>query len=518
MMENYINEKKIGTFAINGNDYLGELKLSGEDSLLTVWGDSRATSILGHNLPGQIHCLFSDLQRATLIGLANFGGGSHSKKRPDGDYETRHYSDIYPNYVLFGDRYIDKEECTFEALEFVTSHSTTLFHDYSSFQDIMHTNKEMVEQLTTEDSFKSNELYGHSSSERDIKIGDHPIISIYTGYHELCVFDTSIGRIEIKNIPSHQLASSNGYSIENKVSCTIRFSRQLNFEQANKKLAPLLSFFELIMGRRLQVLEYKLHAPSSKEYPDTFEIYQCRNITIEEGEKTPLPAQRLIHVESNSSEFETVVKNWLARQNEWQDARWQFFGSFTENQYDTDRLIKVANMFDIIPDSAYGGKVELTTELQTAKTNCRKIFKELPESIERNSILGALGRLGTKSLKHKIQTRVAIIKSAISVDLPDIEFITEHSVDCRNHFVHGGKRKFDYYDNFDMVCFFINTLEFIYGLSELIESGWDFDNWKSNSPMNHPFVWYIENYQINLRKLQSVTKSRFNAIFSSKYS
>lgn len=29
-MENYINEKKIGTFAINGDDYLGELKLRGK--------------------------------------------------------------------------------------------------------------------------------------------------------------------------------------------------------------------------------------------------------------------------------------------------------------------------------------------------------------------------------------------------------------------------------------------------------------------------------------------------------
>jgi hypothetical protein len=121
-------------------------------------------------------------------------------------------------------------------------------------------------------------------------------------------------------------------------------------------------------------------------------------------------------------------------------------------------------------------------------------------------MLGALGRLGGKSLKEKIKIRAAIIESSISTDLIDIHKVISHSVDCRNYFVHGGNRKFDYYDNFDSVCFFINTLEFIYGVSELIDSGWNFENWISTAPMNHPFFWYIDNYNFNLKELRPLAR------------
>ncbi|WP_017223506.1 HEPN domain-containing protein [Moritella dasanensis] len=499
------NEKNIGTFSINGKDYLGELKLSGSNSLLTVWGEDRATSVLGHNLPDQIHGSFNDLKKVTLLDLFNFGGGHNSKQRSDGNYDYRYFSEICPSYVILGDRYIAKEEQSFEAIEFFITHSSTLFFDSQTFHDVIHTNKEMVERLITEDHSKSEELYENSFPRRSIKVGDYPIVSIYTGAHEIISFDTSLGRVEICNRPLHQLASPNGYKLENKVSCTIRFTKNLNFEQANKTTPPLLSIFELILGCKLEIIEYKLHSPSTKEYPEIFDIYQCRESLNNDDEKIPHPAQRLIHVESNQDEFKRVVCNWLIKKDDWQDARWQFFGSFAENKYDTDRLIKVANMFDIIPTSAYGKKNNLPTELEAAKQECRKIFKGLPDSIERGSILGALGRLGTKTLKHKIQIRTDIIKSGASYDFTNIELVISQSVDCRNYFVHGGNQKFDYYDNLDMVCFFISTLEFIYGVSELLESGWDFNNWKYNSPMNHPFYFYLESYQFNINKLKNIT-------------
>jgi hypothetical protein len=502
-MTNEMNENNFGVFKINGEDYVGELGLNGRDSSLTVWGGDRSISVLGHNLPDQIHGSFNDLKKVTLLDLFSLGGGNNSRQRSDGNYENRYFSEICPNYVIIGDRHIESEEKSFEAIEFVITHSNSLFYDIQSFHEVIHTNKEMVERLIADDYSKSEELYGYSSLGKKVKVGDYPIVSIFTGSYEIISFDTPLGKVEICNRPLHQSASPNGYKLENKVSCVIRFSENLNFEQANKTTPPLLSIFELILGCKQEITEYKLHSPSEKEYPEIFDIYQCRESVLKDKEKSPHPAQRLIHVESNQDEFKRVVCNWLIRQGDWQDAKWQFLGSFAENTYSTDRLIKVANMFDIIPDSAYGEKTVLAIEVENAKHECRNIFKVLPDSIERSSILGVLGRLGTKTLKHKIKIRTDIIKSKTSHDFPNIELVITQSVDCRNHFVHGGNKKFDYYANFDMICFFISTLEFIYGVSELLESGWDFDNWKSNSPMNHPFCLYLESYQFNINKLEN---------------
>lgn len=512
-MEKYINKTNTGTFKIRDTDYLGELKLSGKDSMLTIWSDNNATSVIQYNLPEQIHGLFNDLQKFTLLNLVSLGIRGFSKKADNGDYDSRHSGMIHPHYVLFGDRYVEADECCFEALEFVTSHSTTLFNDYGSFTRVINAKKEIIEKLLANDFVKSQELLeeiGHtiSRSSRVVDIGDHPIISIYTGSDEICAFDSPLGRIEINNKPSQTTPSSRGFKVENKVTCTIRFSDLLNFKQANTKIGPLLYLFGLILGEQLDVTEFKLHALSSKEYPDTFDVYECNKYLTESDQESIYSHQRLICVESNKSEFQTVINTWLQRQDEWQDARWQFFESFNQTNYTTDRLIKVANLFDIIPEGAYGEKVELATEVAQAKSDCKKILKTLPLSAERNSMLQALGRLGTKSLKDKLQIRVGIINDTTSANLTNIKLVIDHSIDCRNYFVHGGAKikKFDYYNNFGMICFFIDTLEFIYGVSELLDAGWDFENWRSRSPTGHTFYTYLCNYQENLIELQNLTK------------
>lgn len=507
-IKNYINKTHFCKYRFKDNDYQGEMKLKGNDSFLRVWPGSEVIDELDQNYPEQMHGSLNDFTKVTFLDLVNFGKGGNSKQLPNGEYEGNYYHQLYPHTVVFGDRHFEKEELCFESLEFVTSYSTILFNNRISFKQVLHAEKDVIEDLLAEDYEKSKALLGDPFPPFEKpEIGDHPQISIDTGLYEICAFDSPLGRIKIQNSPTVYGMGSHGYKTENKVTCTIEFSEKLNFEHADKKLRPLVSFFELIMGEKLQVLEYRLYAPSMKDYPDSFDVYRCIKNTKKKG-KTPHPSERLIRVEEETNEFASVVNKWLIRQDEWQDARWQFFSSFKKNKYDQDRLIKVANMFDLIPDSAYVDEVQLSIEVQNAKAKCREIFKELPDSSERSSILGALGRLGSKTLKNKIRTRITIIKNVASINLPDIEFITDHSVDCRNHFVHGGKRKFDYYENIDMVIFFIRTLEFVFGVSELIEAGWDFETWNDNPHLSgHPFNFYLENYIRHYLELQSIVKA-----------
>ena len=94
-----------------------------------------------------------------------------------------------------------------------------------------------------------------------------------------------------------------------------------------------------------------------------------------------------------------MLGRWLAVDHDRADARVQFSDGFSNgNQYDVRRLVSSANMFDILPASAVPNDVELSDELQKAKAEARRIFKDLPRSAERDSVLGALGRLGKASL------------------------------------------------------------------------------------------------------------------------
>jgi hypothetical protein len=101
-----------------------------------------------------------------------------------------------------------------------------------------------------------------------------------------------------------------------------------------------------------------------------------------------------------------MLEHWLIRDQDWRAARGRFFKSSSKGRaYGHDRLIAAANVFDILPSSAVPPKTEISEELEAAKNRCRDIFKGLPDSPERSSVLGELGRVGKSRLKQKIRYR-----------------------------------------------------------------------------------------------------------------
>ena len=87
--------------------------------------------------------------------------------------------------------------------------------------------------------------------------------------------------------------------------------------------------------------------------------------------------------------------------------------------------------------------------------------------------------------------------------LPDLDTVLFEAVDCRNHFVHGSKTKINYVRN-EYLFFFVDTLEFVFAASELIDSGWDITRWmKQWTSLSHPFSRFMIEYngpQKRLRK------------------
>jgi hypothetical protein len=205
-------------------------------------------------------------------------------------------------------------------------------------------------------------------------------------------------------------------------------------------------------------------------------------------------------------QFASVMTSWLERQELWHDARWRFFNSYSEERhYDIDRLVASANMFDILPQSTVPSDNPLTFDVMTARETCRKLFHELPNSPERDSVLNCLGRLGKSSLKRKVRHRAHLLLDQAEEVFTDLIRVTDEAVNCRNFYVHGSKGAFDYERNFDMVVFFTNSLEFVFAGSDLIEAGWDFKRWlKQGSSMTHPFGRYKVVYRASLNRLSSL--------------
>ncbi len=131
-------------------------------------------------------------------------------------------------------------------------------------------------------------------------------------------------------------------------------------------------------------------------------------------------------------------------------------------------------MFDILPASAVPPDVTLPPELIDARLRGRELFGALPDTPERNSVLNALGRIGKSNLKGKIRHRAESILNALGDRFENLMSVVDEAVDCRNHYVHGNPPSYDYASNFlETAAFFTDTLEFVFGASDLMQSGWD---------------------------------------------
>jgi hypothetical protein len=162
-------------------------------------------------------------------------------------------------------------------------------------------------------------------------------------------------------------------------------------------------------------------------------------------------------------------------------------------------------MFDILPDSAVPPVVEVSDELKAAKECSQQMFRALPRTPERDSVLNALGRIGKSALKQKIRHRADSVVKATGSRLGEINTVTDEAVNCRNHYVHGSDPSFDYNAHSDMVEFFTDALEFVFATSDLIEGGWDLKTWSDKgSTMSHPFGRFLVGYRANLQKLKSL--------------
>ena len=489
-MENRNNESRlIGFFTVGPNrEVVGDLSLADENSSLHLWDHS--PFLIDLSSETAITGTLDDRRKVSLIRCILTGRSlPHS---PDGASE--HYN-IFPHYVVVGNRHFSEQGGDISSISFVLGDATILFYDDEAYGSVSD-QRLFLEQLV------NTEKPG-----RNIDIGEFHTVSYYTGKQEIFSAETVIGQISARHTPTFSLGDSPGVSVRKEVSVTIEFDDKVSIIEACSRMARAVHFFALMVGRAQNIVRISVDSGTAQA-PQTADVYISMSPKYQRSEENFWRHRFdvLIVPVQNPDKFASVMAAWLKRDIKWRSARSRLFQGWGEQDYSPDRIIKAANVFDLLPGEEFPSNENLPVDFRYAVKEAQKMFNPLPSSIERDSVLSALGRVGKWPLKRKIHHRAQILIDRIGERIPEICWVTDKAVNHRNHYVHGTSLAMTEEQASTLLDFLTDTLEFVFFASDLIDMGWDIVSWmqRPRSPGGHPFFSYLVSYRHNLDNLRSI--------------
>lgn len=264
---------------------------------------------------------------------------------------------------------------------------------------------------------------------------------------------------------------SGGVVLDDKSSVTIDFPSPVTIHRALDNMRTLRSFFTLIIGHLPTVQAADIATAFTEAHDDMrrpkfdLKVYSIMERVLGTRHLRRLRTGDRCLLDCGSTtrtdELISVMRSWLDKnaEPERRDANWRFFNCFRRRVFSIDRIIAAANMFDLLPRSDW------------------------PHP-------------RMQDLKKKVHVKADLLLDQLgSADLPRLHEVTDHAIDCRNHYVHGNAAKL----NYERSLFFLtNTLEFVYGVSQLIECGWNSDYLRAMQFQDHPFSDYLMHYEESL--------------------
>ena len=514
MKEDLEKSVKRGEFSFpDGREFQGELKLAGLESSLSL-------DVLNSRLPGDklsgffpdssqnaesIKGVLSDSKKVSLLYCTATGFGVHLV----GKRFT--YNDRFsPRFAVFGNQHILADEKKITGVSFTVDDADILFYDPGLFGAVTEIDKETELRRFVERIAQYND-YGP-----EIEIAEHPQVFYCSGKTEIFKAETRLGTVSASRDIKGTFGNSKGFKVENAVSVNLKFAEAFNVSDAVEKTFKVLRFLELLAGRPQNLLKFLVRKETGQTNPEELEVYGSSFPRYDRPENKQI-SRKLISPVRNPEEFSRVLTNWLERHDSRLYARSKFFYSFGKRIYDADRLISVANMFDVLPKEDSPHKPELDGEIKIAIEESKTIWKRALRGTKKNneskkqcdSILGTLNRLEKNvTLTEKICHRAENIIEKIEDKVPELGWVIGKAVICRNYYTHRDRP--ETIKNCDKVKNFLtDTLEFVFAASELIEAGWDIENWNYNRS-THPFGHYLanyksylENYREDLEKLKN---------------
>ncbi|MNG66147.1 hypothetical protein D3C76_464650 [compost metagenome] len=483
--------RHLATFQILDNrNVVGELELGGKKTNVRIHLDNPIES---QNIIKGTGVSYSG-QKITLIDCIS----QPPSLIQTNDDEFKYYANIFPHYVAIGSHHFDPDENCIKRISFKPKDIYTLFYDHDLFGHRFST-REDLEALLKDET-------------RPIPIGESPHLIYFSGKYCAIEVITAIGKISVHHRPAFNTRPPASAHIDNRMLISIDFHSPLTFKKAMENLLILNCFLSYIAGR-VQGIK-NIEAETSI---DTATIPQPLAVFASYATKTsakgryhnPHVGDIPLNPIDSPDEFKTVITNWIDRHHEWATSRWRYVGCMEKGDlYDIDRIVAAANMFDILPSNATPIPASISAELEEARKECRKIFKKLPISPDRNSILNSLGRIGKPSLPKKVNSRLEIVTNHFGKSLPELSTACTTGVKIRNYFVHGSLDSINYTKIQPLIPFLTDALEFVFSASDLIEAGWDAQKWLNNHHgFGHSFSRFLIRYKEHIDDLLKALES-----------
>ena len=484
-----MNEKlsKTGIFFVTPDRKMhGTLTLDGESSVLDL-SEINRSDIKPDPFGEQqtIEGILDNQQWVSLIGCTYYGWSAF------GGFEgLAHHHRFFPHFAIVGGPRFNGE---ISRTSFVIDDAKSLFDDRKTFGDLALDAERLREVLREGGASVADDAF--------------PFVSYWTGNLKILSVDTSIGRVCVRHVPTMTLGGgSSPPTMTNKVTVCLDVPNPVSVWELQNVLEQLLRFFGIIVGRPQNLLELEIqqeydgHLQSSSVYLNMFrdppEYYEYRK---------PHSIDILIDAAGEADGFGRLMSTWLDYDKTRNLARARFLAGWRKQRdYDADRMVGAANMFDLLPEDAVPKTSSLSDDLSSAIAKSRCLLKVIPQSEKRDSILGYLGYIAKRpSLKDKIKYRAAtFVTVAIDRAVPEIDLAIDAAVELRNLYVHGNRPDEKRGRLAASIVFLTDTLEFIFGVSELVESGWELGTWYHQAFSHHPFAQYLRGYPEDLAELK----------------
>ena len=469
--ENPYDDSIGAVFDLGDHDLHGRIILEQGEfpyaSTTSVFEDKLISIPPGSDLHG-----ISERGRVSLLSCYNGNGllVSDEGKRPVVSEGGLTSISIRSEYAVFGNECLDRHDPVIRGMRFAFEDFHTMLDHASlapaAFGSIVDPDPNII---------KTIEEHGpsHAPSMRD---HDNPLIFYFTGKYEILpTVNTVLGSISA--LRDLHVTMSAGTNANDAPYVNIDFDDEpVTLDGAVAKMNTMRQFFAWIVGYAPKWKDVRVfkgrrlndayHRVNDNGNPDSgFNVFTSDFGGTTSQQATPSGGHTLISPSRQPGHFMDVMKTWLERNNERAHANRTFFAS-ARGMFTTvieDRMCAAANIFDQLPVADRPHKK--AKMLDVARFRYQKVIR-----------------------RH--------------LDLPRMADVVESAVSCRNHITHGmatGNTHGVDYSDLRAVTFLTDALRFAYGVSELLECGWDMKQWQQ-LPLkwHHPFGRFIESYDETL--------------------
>ena len=490
-------ERPIGVLfdSEKGRRIAGQLKLQRGDlfdsNVVSIADDEFFRIAHGNSLHG-----VSEVGKVSLLDCVR--GGMLSTTTWN-DFAIRH-GNVSFRYALFGKRHVSIDEKCIRGIQFTLegADSSVFVHDkFSRFGHLHDPDEEILDVIERKrPKYMKGEL-----------VKGKAMVSYFTGdWDFLPRFETVLGTVHVGRRMQGDIY---GRSMQDTQRITVNFDDDpTTLEGAWVKMREIHQFFAWMMGyapgwKDVLVFTSRLEENGFREDADGLEVfYPCEWKEVPEGTRQN---GSLIDASRHPDHFVEVMAKWLERNGNARrkSANTRFFGSMqgTWDRVIEDRIVAAANTFDLLPDEDKPGAQQLPEDVwQVLEDAKNKVGELLGAGTLREDVLNALGRIrANRRLRDIVEHRAEVVLDHYGADtLQQLNNVIRLAVMCRNYYTHGpGDQDAGDVDcaDFEVVFFLTETLEFIYGASELLLCGWD--SQKSDRDERHPLGDYINSYDTN---------------------